>query len=72
MAGVPVLALRVDMTGSVTGDSDSASTRSLLLSENGLPLSWSDDVLGSSDTVAGIAVYRETIEMSLVSASPEA
>jgi hypothetical protein len=70
VAGAPMRALRVDMTSSTSGAVDSAGTRSLLLTENGLPLSWSENALGSSDTVAGTAVYRETLELVLVSTSP--
>lgn len=68
--GRTVVAVKIDMAVSTTGDSESATTRSLVLTEDGLPLSWSDNVLGTSDTAAGSVTYRETFEMKLVSTAP--
>lgn len=58
------------MEFTTSGDARGTSVRRLVLTSRGLPLSWSDTVVGQSDSVIGTVTHNESFTLTLVSLRP--
>jgi hypothetical protein len=58
------------MEFATSGEARGTSTRSLVLTSRGLPLLWSDTVVGQSDSVIGTVTHNESFTLTLVSLDP--
>jgi hypothetical protein len=71
VGGVDIEGTEIRTDFVTSGATSGTSTRVLVIDDNGLPLSWSDTVVGKTESFIGTVTYTENMTLQLTSLEPK-